>query len=88
MSLSIKVKDVNPLDDMILLVEFENNVKKTYDVKRLLNDYPCSVYTELENSYLFNLVHVNCGGYAIAWNEDIDIPEVELWEGGIEISNG
>jgi Protein of unknown function (DUF2442). len=82
MGVSIKVKDVKPLDDMKLFVLFENDVTKIYDVKQLIPEYP--IYTELENKSLFDLVHVDCGGYAIAWNEDIDIPEVELWEGGIE----
>ena len=84
MGLSIKVKDVKPLDDMKLFVSFENDVTKIYDVKQLIPEYP--IYAELENKSLFNLVHVDCGGYAIAWNEDIDIPEVELWEGGIELN--
>jgi Protein of unknown function (DUF2442). len=84
MGLSIKVKDVKPLDDMKLFVLFENDVTKIYDVRQLIPEYP--IYNELKNKSLFNLVHVDCGGYAIAWNEDIDIPEVELWEGGIELN--
>lgn len=84
MGLSIKVKKVTPLTDMKLLVVFENDIKKIYDVKQLINEYP--IFQELENESFFKSVRVDSGGYAIAWNEDIDIPENELWLGGIEIS--
>lgn len=43
---------------------------------------------ELENGTLFQLVNVNYGGYAVAWNGDINIPEVELWEAGVDYTNG
>ena len=65
---------------MKLSVLFENNVRKIFDVKTLIPQFP--IYKELENQSLFKSVRVDCGGYAVAWDEDIDIPEVELWEGG------
>lgn len=86
MGLSIKVRNVKPLDDMMLLVEFENDIIKKYDVRQLYDEFP--MYIELENNELFNHVHVDCGGYAIAWNDLLDIPEVELWEGGTEYTDG
>lgn len=82
MSLSIKVKSVRPLDDLRLLIEFENGVEKIYDVKQLFDKF--EIYKELENEDLFKLVKVDCGGYAISWNDDIDISEVELWDNGVE----
>ena len=82
MGLSIKVKSVLPLDNMMLSVIFENGECKQYDVKQLIKQFP--IFKELENRSLFDLVHVDCGGYAIAWNSDIDIPEVELYENGID----
>ncbi len=83
MGLSIKVKAVAPLRNMQLLVEFENGVAKIYDVKQLLTDFP--IYKELENESIFNLVQVDCGGYAVAWNEEIDISECELWDNGVDV---
>jgi len=82
-SLSIRVKDVKPLEDMCLLVHFENEIVKKYDIKQLLAQFP--IYERLKNEELFKLVKVDCGGCAVAWNEDIDISEVELWEGGTEV---
>ena len=83
MSLSIRVKEVAPLENMCLLVQFENGIAKKYDTKQLLGQFP--VYEKLKDESLFRLVQVDCGGCAVAWNEDIDISEVELWEGGTEI---
>ncbi|MCL1795068.1 MAG: DUF2442 domain-containing protein [Oscillospiraceae bacterium] len=82
MSLSIKVKSVKPLEDMILLVEFENGIKKIYDIKRLIPQF--GIYEDLKYNDLFDQAHVDCGGYAVAWNSDIDISECELWENGIK----
>ena len=81
MSLSIKVRKVEPLDDMILFVEFENGVKKTYDVKQLIPQF--GIYEDLKYNDLFKRVRVDCGGYAIAWTDEIDISECELWENGV-----
>ena len=83
MSLSIKVVDVLPLDNLILLVTFENGVKKKYDVKQLFGQF--ENYKRLEDVNFFNSVKVDCGGYSICWDDEIDISEVELWDNGIEI---
>ena len=82
MSYSIKVKEVYPLDDMLLKVVFENDVTKLYNVKQLLKDYGDMFQPLIDNPVLFNNVQVDSGGYAVSWSSDIDIPEVELWEGG------
>lgn len=81
--LSIKVLSVVPLDDMNLLVFFENGVVKKFDVKSILKDFP--EFAALENRDLFDLVQVEAGGYGIAWNEALDCSEGELWENGVEI---
>lgn len=86
--MSIKVKSVLPIENMLLRVVFNNDIVKTYDVNQLVDTFP--IYKELiDNDPLFNQVQVDCGGYAIAWNEDIDISETELWENGkvIEVQN-
>lgn len=80
---SIKVVDVVPLDNMQLLIFFENGVTKKFDVKPIIADYP--EFEDLKNSDLFNLVRVEPGGYGISWNSDLDCSEGELWENGVEI---
>lgn len=74
------VTKVTPKEDLILEVEFNNGIIKEYDCKQLLDD---EVYQDLLSPYLFMQVAVDCGGHAIAWNSEVDISEVELWENGI-----
>lgn len=81
MSLSVRVKNVQPQNDMQLSVTFENGVVKRYDVKPLLEKFPH--YNKLKDEAFFNKVAVDCGGCCVSWNSDIDISEVELWEGGV-----
>ncbi|MBC7765420.1 MAG: DUF2442 domain-containing protein, partial [Hyphomonadaceae bacterium] len=68
-----RIKDVKPLDDLMIMVTFANNVVKSYDVNKLINQYP--VFEQLKNRAVFNLVHVDCGGFGIAWTDDIDLSE-------------
>jgi len=83
MALSIKVIDVLPLEDISVLVTFENGVKKIYDIKPLFNQF--KNYEKLKDIDFFYNVKVDCGGYAICWDDEIDISEVELWDNGIEL---
>jgi len=78
---NVKIKKVIPQDNLLLLVEFTNGIKKQYDVSQLFNQFP--EYRVLEHKPLFNTVHIDCGGCAIAWTSEIDISEWELWDNGI-----
>jgi len=77
-----RIKDVKASDDMILIVTFDNKVIKKYDVKILIDKYP--VFKSLKNKALFNLVHVECGGFGVAWTDDIDLSEYEIWDKGVQ----
>ena len=79
--LSIKVKSVKPLPNMLLSVTFEENTIKTFDVKKLIGEYPD--FEALENTDVFNLVQIVPGGYGVYWTEDLDCSEGELWEYGV-----
>ncbi len=85
MANSIKVKAVYPANDLHLIVVFENDKIKDYDVKQLFKQFPN--YRALNNPDIFNLVHVDCGGYSVAWSEDLDISECELWEGSTDFAS-
>lgn len=85
MSLSIKVREVYPLEDMKLKVIFVNNVVKIYDVKQLFNEFEDMFKPLIDNPAIFKNVYVDCGGYGIAWNSEMDISECELWENGSTI---
>ncbi|MBD5112770.1 MAG: DUF2442 domain-containing protein [Ruminococcaceae bacterium] len=84
MEKSIKIKEVYPSDDLHLIVIFENNIVKDYDVKQLFENFPD--YRALQNPDIFNLARVDCGGCGVSWSEDIDISECELWEGSTDFT--
>lgn len=81
--LSIKINFVIPLNDINLLVFFENGVIKKFDVKNLIHNYP--QYKALEDINLFNSVKVDIGGCGVSWNEDLDCSEYQIWRDGIDI---
>lgn len=78
-----KVKEVEPLQNYVLLVTFENGVKKYYDLNPSFKKW--KVFCDLINiSGLYNNVKVDAGGYGISWNDNIDLSSNELWENGKE----
>lgn len=80
----VKVKEVKALEDWKLSVLFVNGIRKIYDVSILFEEFPDMFQPLQQNPAIFPHVSVDCGGCAIAWNAEIDIPECELWENGIE----
>ncbi len=77
-----KVKEVTPLSDLKLAVQFVNGTTKVYDAAPLMERF--DVFKALENEELFGSVEVDVGGYGIVWNDDIDLSCDELWDNGIE----
>ena len=74
-----KIQSVETIDDCTLLVEFDNSQKRKYDVTPLLRK---EMFAPLRNPALFKSVQVEQGGYAVVWNNTIDISEYELWING------
>ena len=78
-----KVKNVFPLEDYKLLVQFISGVTKIYDVKPLFKwKYE---FEMLKTFNLFYSVFVDVGGNGIVWNDKVDLSCEELWEKGKEI---
>ena len=75
-----KIVKVQPLENLIILTTFDDGTVKKYDVKNLFKDFP--VFKDLMNDILFQLVHVDFKGYAIAWNDYLDLDRYEIWENG------
>ncbi len=78
-----KIKNVSPLPDYKLSVQFSEGVTKIYDVKPLFDKMP--IFKTLEAGNDFECVSVDVGGYGIIWNDDMDLSCDELWENGTEI---
>jgi hypothetical protein len=74
-----RIKSVETKDDHFLVVEFENTTKKLYDVAPLFDR---EMFAPLKNPIFFRAAKVDSGGYAVYWNEDIDLSENELWTKG------
>lgn len=79
-----KVKNVAPVSDFKLSVQFSEGVTKVYDIKPLFKKLP--VFKQLENDLAeFACVTVDMGGYGIIWGDDLDLSCDELWENGIVV---
>jgi hypothetical protein len=79
-----KINSAKAIDNHTLLIEFDNSAKKIYDITPLLEK---EMFLPLKNSAFFRNVQIEKGGYAVFWNEDIDISEYELWIHGKLIEN-
>ena len=76
-----KIKDVNPMPDYQLSVQFSEGVTKVYDVKPLFEKI--EAFKVLKNNpALFADVTVDVGGYGVVWNDDLDLSCDELFENG------
>ena len=77
-----KIKNVIPIPDFRLIVQFSEGVAKVYDMKPLFDRLP--VFRQLEDSSnKFMRVTVDVGGYGIIWDDDLDLSCDELWEHGV-----
>lgn len=77
----IKIKKVYPRKKYILECEFENGIKKEYNLQPIIEKY--EVFKKLETEEeLFYKVVVDVGGYGISWDEELDLAVEELWENG------
>ena len=76
-----KVKNVAPLSDFKLSVQFSEGVTKLYDMNPLFEKIP-AFQQLLNNPAEFHSVSVDVGGYGIIWDDDLDLSCDELWEHG------
>jgi hypothetical protein len=77
-----KIVAAQAIDDVTLVVEFSNHDRKQYSVADLL-DKP--MFSPLRNPSFFRNFQVDEGGYAIVWNDEIDLSEYELWQNGTDV---
>ena len=75
-----KAIKVEPRSDYCLLVTFNNNEKRLFDVKPYLDFMP---FNELRNASLFNTVKP--GGLSIEWLHGQDICPDELYYNSVPV---
>lgn len=78
-----KIKNVTPLKDFKLSIQFAEGITKIYDMKKLIENN--KIFSDLKDINLFNSVEVDIGGYGVIWNDDIDISCDELFENSKKI---
>ncbi len=79
-----KIKNISPLPNFRLSVQFSEGITKIYDVKPLFERIPS--FTELQNNLEeFYSVHVDVGGHGIVWSDELDLSCDELWERGTAV---
>ena len=79
-----KIKNVIPIPDFRLIVQFSEGVAKVYDMKPMFDRLP--IFRQLEDSSdKFMRVTVDVGGYGIIWDDDLDLSCDELWEHGVTV---
>ncbi|MDM8540007.1 DUF2442 domain-containing protein [Desulfococcaceae bacterium HSG9] len=74
-----KILSATAVDNNTLMIEFDNHQKKKYDITPLLSR---EIFSPLKNPAFFKAVKVEQGGYAVAWDSNIDLSEYELWSHG------
>lgn len=78
-----KIKNVTPLQDFKISIQFAEGITKIYDMKKLIEKN--KIFADLKDINLFNSVEVDIGGYGVIWNDDIDISCDELFENSKKI---
>jgi hypothetical protein len=77
-----KILSAQAIDDLTLIVEFSNGDRKQYNISKLLEK---PTFSPLKNPSFFRGFQVDASGYGIAWNDEIDLSEYELWQNGTEV---
>lgn len=76
-----KIKFIYPIDDFQIIAFFTDGKKKIFDVKLLINKYkPFKAFET--NPELFFSARIAPGGYAIVWNDDLDISADSVYYDG------
>ena len=78
-----EILDVQPLENLNLLVKFKNGAKKLIDINPYLKRF--SIFQELKNRAVFENVKVDSSGWGIVWNNRIDLSACDVWEYGKDI---
>lgn len=79
-----RIKNVKPLQDYTLLVNFEDGYDCLYDVKEDIDTI--EQYKDLEIIYgLFEQVKVDESRTCVYWNDYIDLPSDTIYEYGKKI---
>ena len=80
-----RIQHAQAIDDTTVVIEFTNREVKNYNIRHLLEN---SMFAPLRQPAFFKNFTVEPGGYAIVWNEDVDVSAYELWKNGVIVESG
>lgn len=77
----IRIKNIKPLDNFVLLVTFDDNKIMEYDMKDDIKELPR--YSDLQTiPGLWQQVNIDESRTCVYWNDYIDLPSDILYEFG------
>ncbi len=76
----LAVKNVQPKDDYLLLLTFENGEKRQFDMKPYLN---VGIFSELKDVNLFKTVRKNFD--TVEWDNEADLDPEILYRDSLKI---
>jgi hypothetical protein len=79
-----RIHQARVFDDTTLIIEFTDRAIKKYDIRPLLE---IPMFAPLRQPTFFKNFKVEPGGYAVVWNEEIDLSEYELWQNGVPLDS-
>ena len=65
------ITEVEALENLIFKATFADGEVVSFDVRMLFDKYP--VFKALENKVLFESISIDGIGYAVTWNDELDI---------------
>lgn len=77
-----RVYDVTPLENMRLLVFFQNGVIKKVELRSIFNELESRYLPLLQKEEVFTKVGVQPGGYGICWGEQLNLASERLYKEG------
>ena len=78
-----RIRELKANDDYTLHAIFTNGIEKVYDIRNMFDVYEPML--ALNNLELFKQAKISPGGYAVEWNDQLDLDANEIWEDGVEI---
>ncbi len=77
-----RIEKVDVLSNKILKIKFKNKKIKYYDMKKVIKKI--EEFNILENETIFQTAKIDVGGYAVIWNDNLDIDCEELYKNGVD----
>ncbi len=77
------ITKVEPKEELTFHATFADGEVVEFNVKTLFNKYP--VFHSLEDESLFNAIKIDGAGYAVCWNDELDLSSDGIYTRGKHI---